>query len=306
MKAKTKLDWKLQRNLLEKAAEEAETLLRARPSQEIPIDPFDIVRSEGRRLRLFQEDFRNRFDGQLEYLPKVRRFVIYLNNKCDQGMPAGQHHPRTRFSLSHELGHLYLEHHVAHLLRGGKPHHSKGEFEHEELIELEAESFAAALLMPRDQFGEQLNSEEPSLKLIAELAKTFETSAMATLFRAVQVSDFPCAIVSVRDGQIGWRFTSTALIDAGCYPPERGPLKSKKAIEAWSAFQSGTKMNAEAYGQVHSWFRTYDKEDLLQVNVREEYLHLPWRTDLLVFLTISEQELTDAQGDEDDSNDDED
>jgi len=304
MKAKTKLDWKLQRNLLERAAEEAETLLRARPSQEIPIDPFEIVRSEGRRLKLFQEDFRNRFDGQLEYLPKVRRFVIYLNNKFDRGLPAGKHHPRTRFSLSHELGHLYLEHHVAHLMRGGKPHPSKGEFEHDELIELEAEAFAAALLMPRDEFGEQLNSEEPSLKLIADLARTFETSIMATLFRAVQVSDFPCAVVSIRDSQIAWCFISTVLIDAGCYPPERGPLKSKRAIEAWKAFQSGTAVVADAYSQVRSWFRTYDKNDLVQVNVREEYLQLSWRTDLLVFLTLSEDEMADAQGDENDSDDD--
>lgn len=304
MKTKTKLDWKVQRNLLERAAEEAQTLLRTRPSQEIPIDPFDIVRSEGRRLKLFQDDFRNRFDGQLEYLPKVRKFVIYLNNKYDRGMAAGKHHPRTRFSLSHELGHLYLEHHVAHLMRGGKPHPSKGEFEHDELIELEAEAFVAALMMPRDQFGEQLNAEEPSLKLIANLAKTFDTSVMAALFRAVQLSDFPCAVVSVRDGQIAWCFTSTPLIDAGCYPPERGPLKSKKSIEAWSASQSGAAMNANGYGQVWSWFRTYDNDNLVQVNVREEYLQLPWRTDLLIFLIISEDELADAQGDDDDSDDD--
>jgi hypothetical protein len=159
--------------------------------------------------------------------------------------------------------------------------------------------------MPRDQFGEQLNAEAPSLESIRSLADTFGTSIMATLFRAVQVSDFPCALASMRDGKTAWCFVSDPLFDAGCYPSERAPLKSKKAIEAWTHFEAGTLEDTDAYGQVRSWFRTYDKDQLLQVNVREEYLALPWRQDLLVFLTVSEDELADAQGGDDDSDEDE-
>jgi Zn-dependent peptidase ImmA (M78 family) len=275
-----------------------------RPAKAIPVDPFEIARSEGRRLKLIQDDFKNRFDGQLEYLKKPGKFLILLNNKYDQKTPVGEHHPRTRFSLGHELGHLYLEHHVSHLLRGGKPHPSRGEFEHKQMMELEADAFAASLLMPRDSFREELNVEEPSLDVVHGLSKTFHTSTVATLYRAVNLSDFPCAVVSVRDGKVAWTFSSQSLIDAGCYPPERAPLQSKKAIAAWTAFELGTEMQADAFGQVRSWFRTYDNENLLQVNVREEYLQLPWRTDLLVFLTISEQELADTQADENDSDDD--
>src|SRR5688572_13136088 len=115
--SKTKLEWKLQKNLLAKAANEAEAILQLRSGLTLPVDPFAIAGSEGRCLKLYEEDFGNSFDGQLEYLRKAQRFVLFLNNKYDRGAPDGKRHPRTRFSLGHELGHLYLEHHVAHLLR---------------------------------------------------------------------------------------------------------------------------------------------------------------------------------------------
>lgn len=273
------------------------------PAQSVPIDPFAIARSE-RRLKLYEDDFHNSFDGQLEYLKKPKRFVIFLNNKYDRNALDGKRHPRTRFSLGHELGHLYLEHHVSHLLRGGKSHGSKGEFQHRELMELEADAFASALLMPSRLFAWRLNEDAPSLDRIRELASLFETSLMATLFRAVHLSDFPCALVSVKDGSVRWSFTSTPLMDERCYPPERGPLKSTKAADAWRSFQNGETEIEPGYGQIQSWFRAYDDEDLLGVNVREEYLALPWRDDLLMFLTVDEDELSEARESDDDGDDD--
>lgn len=163
-------------------------------------------------------------------------------------------------------------------------------------MELEADAFAASLLMPRDAFSEQLNEQDPSLDVIQELATTFQTSTVATLYRAVNLSDFPCAVVCVRDGKVAWTFSSQRLIDAGCYPPERAPLQSKKALEAWNAREEGSADLGTTYAQVRLWFRTYDKDELLSVNVREEYLALPWRRDLLIFLTIDEDELADASG----------
>ena len=168
------------------------------------------------------------------------------------------------------------------------------------------DAFAASLLMPRDAFSEQLNAEEPSLDVIQELAANFQTSIVATLYRAANRSHFPCAVVCVKDGNAAWCFSSPPLIDAGCYPPERAPLQSKKALAAWNSQQQGVTDLFPAYSQVRSWFRTYDKEELLGVNVKEEYLALPWRNDILIFLTINEDELAEALGNNDDSDDDDD
>lgn len=274
------------------------------PSKTLPIDPFAIAAGEGKRLQLFEDDFHNSFDGQLEYRKKSNRFLICINNKYDQKMPAGKRHPRTRFSLGHELGHLFLAHHLAYLIGSGESHASRGEFQHRELMELEADSFASAILMPKSSFGSRLNVAEPTLDRVRVLADVFETSLTAALFRAVNLSDFPCAVTSMRDGEVRWTFMSAPLINARCYPPERGPLRSPKAINAWHAHQNGTTEIEPAYGQVRSWFRTYDDEDLPGVNVREEYLALPWRDDLLMFLTLDEDELADAVQSDDDVDDD--
>jgi hypothetical protein len=288
---------------LEKVAAEADAILRLQPSQDPPIDPFKIAASEGDRLRLYADDFRNRFDGQLEYLKKPQRFVIFLNNKYDQQAPPGKHHPRTRFSLSHELGHLYLEHHVAHLLRGGKPHGSKGEFQHDEQLELEADAFASALLMPSTTFGYHLNRREPTVNGIRALSAKFETSLTATLFRAVNLSDFPCALVSIQDGLVRWCFVSPPLMEAGCYPSKQGPIQSKPAFAAWQAYKSGAVDIAPGDSQVRSWFQTYDKDESLGASVTEEYLALSWRTDLLIWLTVSEDELHSSRESDDDDED---
>lgn len=113
-------------------------------------------------------------------------------------------------------------------------------------------------------------------------------------------------MVSVKDGSVRWSFISTPLIGAKCYPPERGPLRSPTAIGAWEAHQNGAKEIDPTYGQVRSWFRTYEDEDLLDVNVHEEYLALPWRDDLLIFLTIEEDELAAARQSDDDPDDEDD
>src|SRR5271166_3114061 len=73
-----------------------------------PIDPLEVVRREHRMLVAGGGDFSNRFDGKLKYNKEKRKFVLLFNTKYDVTMPAGRHHPRTRFSICHELGHYFI------------------------------------------------------------------------------------------------------------------------------------------------------------------------------------------------------
>ncbi len=84
----------------------------------------------------------------MEYHRSRNRFLLLYNTKYDAYLLPGQHHPRTRFSIAHELGHYFLEPHRAYLRRTGKSHPSKGEFLSDRTIEMEADAFAAGLLMP--------------------------------------------------------------------------------------------------------------------------------------------------------------
>ena len=216
----------MERNRLQKAGEQAEEFLQALDIDELPVDPFQVAASE-RRLKLITGDFRKRFDGQLEYHPEKRRFLVFLNTKYDRLAADGKHHPRTRFSLAHELGHLYLEHHSAYLMSGGKPHGSKSEFGRAAIIEREADAFAAALLMPSGPFRSQLNESEPTLDAAGELGDTFETSQISTIFRAVQLSDFPC--LPSASGRVGSRgaFFPIPCSRPGAIRPPADPFRRR-------------------------------------------------------------------------------
>ena len=58
-----------------------------------------------------------------------------------------------RFTVAHELGHYFLDGHVQYLFRDGQHfHESQSGFTSDDKYEREADSFAAALLMPKQLF----------------------------------------------------------------------------------------------------------------------------------------------------------
>src|SRR6185369_4065128 len=101
---KTPLDWKTEQFAQEKAGQQADAMIaRMRPS--CPIDPLKIARDEYPRLRVGGKNFGNSFDGKLKFVLKERYFALMYNTKYDIGCSLGEHHPRTRFTIAHELGH---------------------------------------------------------------------------------------------------------------------------------------------------------------------------------------------------------
>jgi Zn-dependent peptidase ImmA (M78 family) len=61
-----------------------------------------------------------------------------------------------RFSIAHELGHYFLPGHVDAVLGDRDSHESHAGFGSGDCYELEADHFAAALLMPRQMFSTAL------------------------------------------------------------------------------------------------------------------------------------------------------
>jgi len=288
---RTRLEWAEIQNRQEKAIESAAEVLGALRITSAPIDPLAIAESEDPLLRATGGDFRNRFDGQLEYHRAKNRFLLFYNTKYDVRAPEGEHHPRTRFSMAHELGHYFIEAHRGFLRRTGKSHPSKGEFLSDRSIETEADAFAAGLLMPSDLLGPLVNEGDLTFSQIEEWAGTFDTSVTSTARRSIELSDFPCALVGVRDGRVGFSFHSRAMIEGGCYPRPRGSDLPADALSKWKAFLEGTARKGQGQAFARDWCQTYDNDRAAPAPVYEYYYGVPPTQTLLVLITIPEEEL---------------
>lgn len=291
-----KLHFQGKRKRENEAANLASDILDANALLAFPIDPFAVATAETRGLRLIGANLQAQCDGQLEYHRDQDLFILFYNTRYDEGLPEGVHHPRTRFSVAHELGHFFLEHHRSYLMQGGRGHTSSGEFSSEVLVEREADAFAAGLLMPSPLLRPVVNQGELSLDRIREIADKFKTSFVSTAIRSVQHSDFPCEVVGIRDGAIAWRFRRDGqpdpLTEGKCYRLPNGPITSPTARRKWEEFLLGHCNEECLQGKPHDWFNMYGSADR-DITVWEHYLPVPIMSTLVILLTVSETELFD-------------
>ena len=283
------MSWKMERNRQERATRLAEDLVSDLGLSTPPIDPLAIAAGEKPLLVAKGGDVGELFDGQLEYHGSKNRFVLLFNTKYDRG--ASEHHPRTRFSIGHELGHFYLPEHRSYLEGGGEWHGSRSEFRADAGIEREADAFAAGLLLPRQLLMARVRGRELTLRLLDQIVESFETSRVATAWRCVDVTDQPCALFAIRDGRVAWRQVSEMAIKAGCYPSQDRHLRSDGARDAWGAFERGSAQEAEKETLLGSWFETYERRDLDEVVVTEQFIPVPVMKTLLILITMDESDV---------------
>jgi len=75
----------------------------------VAADLVDVARLEDRVHGEALDDFGDAFDGRLEY--QRPRFIIFYNTKYDAWPHMGEHHPKVKFTVAHELGHFFLNAH---------------------------------------------------------------------------------------------------------------------------------------------------------------------------------------------------
>lgn len=295
---KTKKTWTLTNARLLAADRLGGEIACLQPDACLPIDPFAIAKKEDPYLALVDEDFGSAFDGQLEYHPKASRFIAFVNSKYDSSTLEGRH-SKTRFSLGHELGHYYIESHRAYLMQKGPSHPSESEYRSNAIVEREADAFSSGLLMPRPLVQPIIRKDELNFPLIAEWASDFQTSIISTTIRAVQLTDFPCAVAAIKSGELSWMFVSPSLVDRGCYPAERATRVTGRAAMEWGKFKSRGSSKIVVDGFVGPWFRTFDKSDELDdIYLSESYFPVPILDMLLVLLTLDESDLFKEDEDE--------
>ena len=84
-------------------------------------------------------------------------------------------------------------------------------------IEAQANTFASFLLMPLDDFREQIRSQEITMALMRHLADRYEVSITAAILKWLGITDKRAMIVVSKDGFIDWSWGSKRLFKSGIY-----------------------------------------------------------------------------------------
>lgn len=153
--------------------EEAAAILKRHGLLSIPIDPVTLANASGIKVHnaKFSDD---RLSGMVAKRGDLRTILV---NQSDAPF-------RKRFTIAHELGHHFL-----HLMEDGEFYDSEVDLFREtgspksKQVEVQANQFAAALLMPKDLVREALKHTSG----VANLARVFNVSEEAMGIRLAQL-----------------------------------------------------------------------------------------------------------------------
>lgn len=181
---------------------EAEKFIRDNDINKLPINPISVAENEGIDVRPMPPSTKG-VSGML--LKSGDNFGIgYATHIENKGF---QH-----FSIAHELGHYFLPGHIDHLLPiGSGRHESYAGFTSSDKYELEADYYAAGLLMPRPLFTKAMSNAGYGLDAVEYLSDKCVTSRTATAIRYAQLADIPTAIVISVGRKIEYAFMSEPL-----------------------------------------------------------------------------------------------
>lgn len=293
-----KPNWKELQSHRDWATQQGESCAQVFEFNDYPIDPFDIIRQE-HALYAEGANLGDAMDGQLKYVGKSKRgydrFLLAYNTRYNtEWNHEGNFHPKVRFTVAHELGHYFMDKHRNYLRQGGQAYSCFTESYSNMVMELEADAFAAGLLMPSLLLKPIVNrdyGEEPTLNDILKVSNQFQISLTSMMVRWTKLSDFPCAVFSVarQNGKLGirWGWVSEAFANVGAYWRRFGEFRSQSARKFLGAkpnllqFQTG-----HGLGMMNDWVETDHR-----ISVTEHYAVIPYAQHLLVFLTAPEEEL---------------
>jgi hypothetical protein len=171
-----------------------------------------------------------------------------------------------RFTIAHEIGHFVIPYHkdlgnvcdASELGKFGKTLPR---------AELEANEFAAELLLPAALVRTPLRLETPSLETIGGVAKEFQTSLTAATWRFLDLTDQPCAMIWSQNRNARWYRTSDAL-------PIELPLQELPALQSIAGRLFAQEEGPNA-GPIDPflWCQPIDAERIH--TLIEESIHLP-------------------------------
>lgn len=170
--------------------------------QWFPDDPLSLIQGENLPG----------FDGALLPAPPGQKGwgIFYNNAIASKG--------RINFTLAHEFGH-YLIHRTAFPqgMRCNAQDVVRWDSAYKQ-IEQEANTFAAYLLMPLDDFRRQIDGRTPAtFDLLSHCAERYEVSLVAATLRWLLYTERRAVLAVSRDGYVLWARSSDAAFKSGIF-----------------------------------------------------------------------------------------
>jgi Zn-dependent peptidase ImmA (M78 family) len=207
----------------------AEKLLRDEfKIDRLPIDPMALARSRGIRVIAMPHDH-DGVSGMFIHA-NGKSAIAYATHIDNKGF---QH-----FSVAHEIGHCFLPGHIDAILPdGASEHFSRSGFISDDRYELEADHFAAGLLMPARLFTRAMETAGDGLDAIERLAGRCKTSLTATAIRYQQLTQEAVSIIQSRGSRIEFCFMSDALLalKPGRWPHKGEPVPRRSVTHRFNA-----------------------------------------------------------------------
>ncbi|KPF53730.1 hypothetical protein IP65_11905 [Novosphingobium sp. AAP1] len=175
------------------------------------------------------------------------------------------------FSIAHELGHYCLPDHPSQILQEGGQHFSRAGFSEGALsIELEADHFAAGLLMPGFLVRRLIDDSEVGIEGIRHLAEMAEVSLTAAAIRVAQCARFPICVVVSAGQAVLYTFPSETFKGLGrnIFLRKGADLPINSTTARFNALASNVSAGRQATGEcrLRDWFTT-DRNPVLDEQV---------------------------------------
>lgn len=178
-----------------------------------------------------------------------------------------------RFTVAHELGHFFLPGHPQEIQAASGVHVSRAGFSQGAAsIEIEADHFAAGLLMPTHLVRQCLRRNALGLDGVLQLSGEADCSLTAAAIRAAECAEVPMAVIVSRGEEIAYGFLSESFkaLKPSRYP-RKGMALPAGATRAFNATPSNVTAGTRRCGEtrVSDWF-----EGTLHTRLDEEIIGL--------------------------------
>lgn len=228
-----------------------------------PVDPFAIAAKHDIHVEQKPPGMKGVSGALIFAQPKP--IIIYSTEHENEGFE--------RFSVAHELGHYFLPDHPDEILKSGGTHLSRAGFsEGGSSIEIEADHFAAGLLLPDYLVRKQLGGGQIGLEGIRELAGDARVSLTAAAIRAAECGPYPLCIVVSEGARVSYAFPSDSFKDLGraIYLRKGDPLPASTTA-TFNTDPTNVAMARQVTGEcrLSDWFDT-DRS----INLDEEVIGL--------------------------------
>lgn len=188
------------------------------PNPPVDLDALTPNRSE---IVVFEADLRGECDGMLRWGGERQRFYLHYDKDSY----------KRRFNQAHELAHFFIDEHC-HSIRTGMGLHRSiaGTFVGGDFMELEADTFASELLIPRHFY--QRSPAEPTMAGVRKIAGEYRVSFQCAARAVALHADVPMSIISSEHGIVRSIYNNELMVEDGANEYLSGsavPLKSASA-----------------------------------------------------------------------------